>query len=567
MASFIRLPEQLDRNQFRIRLFFWVFGLGVALIQVWSYRYYMTADAISYLDMSDGVMPRQPWTKLITGVWSPFYPFLVGAGRRLLRPSPLSEVVVTHYFNIGFFIFAFLCFEFLMRSLLEDRSEQGTQLLPTWACLVIGYTLFLWASITQITLQTVRADMLMSGFAYLALGLLLRMRNKEPNWTIYAGLGVVIGLGYLTKAAMLPFGFLVLAASLFTVTNWRRAVPPAIFAGLLALAIGAAYFYPLSHLRGHFTLGESSDFNYLYHVDRAGPTWYIQDLGAGTGKLERVPRKIWDNPPTYEFSFPLPVTHPLRFDPAYWTKGAHPRFRLRSQYAAVRENLHILAPILGSSGGVVVAFFVLLFIAARPANFLRLWPLWLLGLAGIAMYDLVHVESRYVGVFFVLLWLGLICALRPEADAGGKIVAGLVVGIALSLFVPMVEDISYDFSKALRQKSDVNLQAAAELRRLGMCEGDRVARISPVVTDLIWARASRATVVAEVDYDLTYRFWQQSADVRAQVLHAMASSGAKIVVAHVPGELVAPAGWQQLGNTPQYFQPLVENPFACKPAS
>jgi hypothetical protein len=570
MQNLLSRVQQTGRGEFQLRLFFWLCGLILATLQVWSYRFYMTADAISYLDMSDAVMPGNAWGKLITGVWSPLYPFLVGIGRRLIRPSPLREVVVAHYFNLFFLIFALLCFEFLMRVLLDEHNQEaGTHacLLPRWAILSLGYTLFFWASLSQITLQTLRADMLMSGFAYLVLGLLLRLRNTEANWQIYGALGAAIGIGYLTKAAMLPFGFLALAGSFFLVNNWRRAVLPALAAGLLALIFGSAYYYPLSHLRGHFTLGESSDFNYLYHVNRAGPTWYIQDLGGGTGKLQRVPQKVSETPPAYVFSFPYRVTHPLRFDPAYWTQGAHPRFRLRSQYAAIRENLHILGPILEATGGLVAAFVILLFVAPHPKGFIHLWPLWVLGIAGIAMYDLVHVENRYVGVFFVFLWLGLISALRPGTEMSNRIVSGLVLGIVFSLFIPILEDITYDFSKALHQKNEVNLQAAVELHKLGICEGDRVARISPLVTDLMWARATRTMVVAEVDYGLTYQFWQQDAEVRAQVLRSMASSGAKIVVAHVPGEIVVPPGWQRLGSTPHYFQPLVENPFTCKAAS
>ena len=87
----------------------------------------MTADAISYLDMSDAVLPRNTWSKLVNGVWSPLYPFLIGVGRRLLKPSPLKEVVVTHYFNLLFFGFAFLCFEFLLRSLLDELTSLGVE--------------------------------------------------------------------------------------------------------------------------------------------------------------------------------------------------------------------------------------------------------------------------------------------------------------------------------------------------------------------------------------------------------------------------------------------------------
>jgi hypothetical protein len=391
------------------------------------------------------------------------------------------------------------------------------------------------------------------------------MKGKDPEWSKYAVLGVVLGVAYLAKAIMLPLGMVILACSLLAVKDWRRAVAPAMLAGLLVLGIGAIYFIPLSHLRGHLTLGESGSFNYLYHVDRAGPTWYIRDLGAGKGRLRYVPQRVFETPPTYQFSFPYAVTHPLRFDPSYWTQGARPGFRLRLQYAAIRENLHLLTEIAAATGGLAVGFLILLLTADKPMGVLRLWPLWLNGLVGLVMYDLVHVENRYVGVFFVLLWMGLLCGLRPREDSANKIVLGLVLGTAISLFVPMAESILYEFSKAIHRPVDVSLQAAVELRKSGICEGDPVARISPLVTDLMWARATRTRVVSEVDYGLTYQFWQSAPEIREQVLSAMASSGAKIVVAHIPGDILVPPGWRQLGSTPFWIRELVEHEaFACK---
>ena len=57
-----------------VRAAFWVLGVVLAGVQAWAFRYYVSADAISYLDMSDGVMPGGSWHRLINGVWSPLYP-------------------------------------------------------------------------------------------------------------------------------------------------------------------------------------------------------------------------------------------------------------------------------------------------------------------------------------------------------------------------------------------------------------------------------------------------------------------------------------------------------------
>ena len=86
------------------------------------------------------------------------------------------------------------------------------------------------------------------------------------------------------------------------------------------MAIGSLYFVPLSLKRGRFTLGESSSYNYLAHVDwSGGAPWYLQDMGRenGNGTFLHRAAKIYDQPPVYSFSVGESVTYPIRFDPAY----------------------------------------------------------------------------------------------------------------------------------------------------------------------------------------------------------------------------------------------------------
>ena len=103
-------------------------------------------------------------------------------------------------------------------------------------------------------------------------------------------------------------------------------------------------------MRRHFTLGESSSYNYLVHVDHAGPTWYMQDVGHGAGKFLHSPRKIFAAPPTYEFSIGQTVTHPLRLDPSYWTEGARPRFHVKDQFWSTIQNINLYSRILANTG-------------------------------------------------------------------------------------------------------------------------------------------------------------------------------------------------------------------------
>jgi hypothetical protein len=98
-----------------LRLGFWTPGLLLAAVQAWTSRYQVTADSISYLDMRDGVFRGYDWHRLINGVWSPLYPFLLGLFRRIFNISAPNEMA-GHLLNIAFFLFAFVCFEFFLQT-------------------------------------------------------------------------------------------------------------------------------------------------------------------------------------------------------------------------------------------------------------------------------------------------------------------------------------------------------------------------------------------------------------------------------------------------------------------
>ncbi len=257
--------EPLPRSVAALRVTFWTAGILLASAQAWIFRYQVSADSISYLDMSDAVLPGSNWHRLINGVWSPLYPFLLGMLRRMFHISPGNEIMAGHLLNLAVFIFAFACFEFFLSAAIRELEasddtamERRVLALPKWAYLPVAYSLFLWATIEGISLRSLRPDMLMSGCLYLAVGMLLRMHRAPASWSRYLELGAVLGIGFLAKAPMLPIGVLVLAATFFVVESWRPALKMAAGALALMLLIGSVYFLPLSRQRGHFTLGESA---------------------------------------------------------------------------------------------------------------------------------------------------------------------------------------------------------------------------------------------------------------------------------------------------------------------
>ena len=545
----------------RLRIGFWSLGILLALFEAWTNRYFVTTDAIAYMDMSDAVLPGQNWHRLINGVWSPLYPALLGLCRRIFGPSAAQEIAFDHFLNVPIFLFAFAAFEFLLRSVereLIGPSSRNRVLLPRWAFLTLGYSLFIWASISEITLQSLRPDMLMSAFLYLAVALAVRMRGHRSSLGSFLGLGVVMGIGFLVKAPMLPIAMLILAVGVLVVEDSWPAIPKAVCAALLLLLIGSLYFLPLSRSLGHFTLGESARFNYILYVDHARPGLYLTNSGTAAGVPLHRARQIFAEPACYEFSMGLSVTHPLRFDPSYWTQGLRPVFSLRSQLSALAANLPVFKTILIRLAGMIVGFLILCYFHGARATLIRDlfegWPLWLVGAAGVLMYAPLHVEARYVGAFFVLFWLGLVVGLgRWRRDA--RVIAGIVVGIAVSLMIPTARAAYLPRVFRWNPRSNINAEVAQALPRFGVQPGDPVARIS-TAGDLGWARTARVTIIAEVDYESGARaFWKSDPSLQSGVLKALRQTGAKSVVAHVWNDVTAP-GWYRVGRTHYWIYPF-----------
>jgi hypothetical protein len=555
--------KALPRSVTALRVAFWSVGILLASAQAWIFRYQISSDSISYLDVSDAVLPGSDWHRLINGVWSPLYPFLLGIFRRIFSISPSNEIAAGHVLNIVIFIFAFVGFEFFLRGAISELEafdrisdeDRATVSLPQWAFLSIAYSLFLWAAITQISVGMFRPDMLISGFLYLDVGMLLRMRRAPARWTRYLALGALLGIGYLAKAPMLPIGVLILAMTLFVVENWRPALKMAAAGLTLMLLIGSLYFVPLSRQLGHFTLGESAAYNYVVYVDEVSPHWYLQIPGDARGSFSHPPEKIFSGPPAYAFAVPVPVTHPLRFDPVYWIAGVRPHFVLKRQIKAVMTSISVLREPLRELRVVMGAVFVLAFLCSSKkqvmAAVVKTWPVWLIGLPGCLMYIIIHVEPRYVAAFLTLFFLGMILGFPIPRETGPKIASLIVIATVTVLLYPVFRE---TYAAYLHQpRSDADSQAAQALKSLGIKPEDGVARITPNVSDYGVERILRVQVVAEVDLQHASEFWDSPFASQQSLLRTFASRGVKAVIATSP-RLSAEnqSEWARLGST-QYW--------------
>jgi hypothetical protein len=145
-------------------------------------------------------------------------------------------------------------------------------------------------------------DMLMSGFVYLALGILWRMQGRPARWSDYTALGILLGVGFLAKAPLLPLGLFVLSGhSLPFLRTGVRRLRWRLWPSQYYSQLAVVYIMFPCPARGHFTLGESGAFNYLIYVNRARPMWYLQSPGTGHGWFVHSPEKIFSSPPADAF--------------------------------------------------------------------------------------------------------------------------------------------------------------------------------------------------------------------------------------------------------------------------
>jgi hypothetical protein len=327
----------------------------------------------------------------------------------------------------------------------------------------------------------------------------------------------------------------------------------AVSLGLLLL-IGSLYFVPLSLQRGYFTMGESARLNYVVHVDAASPAWYLQNPGGASGTFSRPPTRIFSDPAAYAFAAPLPVTHPLRFDPSYWIAGVRPRFTFRLQLETLKLNLYFIKLRLLDLRVVAGVVFLLAFFCSWKQIVdaaARAWPVWVIGFAGCSMYAVVNVEPRYIAAFLALFWFGIFLGFPLPRQTASRAALLIVLAMVFAFLLPMARRTYAE--RVHFPHSNADAEAAQALASLGVNPGDSIARISPLVSDFGVERVLRVTIAAEVDYAYATQFWMAPIATQQDLLDAFTAQGVKAVIATSPKLSSGNAAeWTRLGST-QYW--------------
>ena len=558
-------PSPVSRSENRYR---WLrhacraAALLLASFQAWGGRQSMNTDGISYLDMGDAYW-RGDWSTAINGLWSPLYSILLGLAIKVVQPSPSLEYPLVHLVNVLIFAVTLLCFEFFLRQLLASvkaSTSPAAESLPEWALIVLGYGLFIWSSVGLIPLWMVTPDMCAAGIVYCVAGLILRMRAGESGYRIYIAFGLVLGLGYLAKAAMFPMAFIFLGVALVAQGNPARAARRVSLALLVFLLVSAPLIIALSVVKGRLTYSDAGKLNYVWFVNRTTIHLHWQGHPPGSGTPAHPTRKIFGDPPMYEFATPIGGTYPPWYDPSYWYEGAEISFNLRGQLMVIEHNVRAYWDIFFQPPRALIGLlFVLLYFAARKwlrlSRVLEQWPLLLPSAAAIAMHALLPTEGRYVAPYVVFLWAALLAAVRVPREHVNKGLSFTCCVMLAMLATAIGFSAVRESRKAMRFWPDTHLEVVEVLDRMGVKPGDSVASIGRAYA-AYWARLKRVRIVAEIPDQYAQTFWLTSDSVKSEVYEKFAGTGARFIVSDMVPPGLEPDGWEKIGNTRFYLRPL-----------
>ena len=541
-------------------LAFWVCALVLGATQAWTSRFEMSPDGITYLDNADAYF-RKDWDAAANSEWSPMYPWLLGVGMHFLQPSPYWEFPALHLVNFVVFLGVLAAFHFFLTTLLMRLREPLQIHVSSIAAIACAAFLYSMLDFTNVINPT--PDLTMAAFVFLAAAFLLRINDGDRSFATFLLFGVTLGLGYIAKAPFMIFAFVCFAIVLgLTFRNRGNMARIALLVCAFAVTAGP-YVVFLSLHKGYFTWGDSGRYNLIWMVDGI-PYYHWQGGPAGNGTPVHPAHLLSVDPAVYEFATPISGTYPLWYDPIYWYKGATFRFSpVLFLHAAVRCARTYLFLFHHRQTPLICGLLMLYVLV--PVKRMFAHQLWLYkSLLGFAvfpfiMYDMVHVDPRFLGAFFVLLWTALFTAVILASPPSYAQVTGVIAGIVavmMTIEAVLVAGPTHPIQPvqgaALSQPAqNPQWEIANALRRIGVHAGDQAAIIG---SDLpyFWARLARVKIVAEfMPRDVAYDRQAEAARImeweRAKIF--LKATPARFVVSPAMPGIVDQPGWERLGST------------------
>src|SRR5688572_13285151 len=562
---FAQKHNVVNENLKKVHLLFRILAIGLGMLHVYAAitSQSMNADGISYLDIGDAYF-RADWVNAINPVWSPLYSWILGFTNFVIRPSIQWEFPVVHLVNFIIYLLALSSFEFLWSGVRTDEISNEYYAMPDSLWWTLGYLLFIWISLGLIEIWSVTPDMLMAVFVFLAAGLIARMRRGAGSSWSFLSLGLILGLGYLSKSFMFSTAIVFLAIAWFVQQRSRRKIVLAV--GVFVM-LSLPFILLISEKKDKFTIGESGSVTYLRYVNGMPfPHWQgNQQRGI---ILTHPSRIVHQSPVVYEFDGPIGETYPISTDPSYWYEGVEPRFDITSLLMRLFASCLVYAELFFHQQGILVACIFALYMMRQGEKYtlqqtLKRWALVIPALIAFGLYGTVLVEGRYVGAFILLFWTDILGNIRIPNVPVNERWLGVLSSIATFGLLTNIVLFNLDGFTRLNPSWQAGLGTAAApvaqpiavartLQELGVTQGDKVGVIG-YAYDSFWARLARVRIVAEMLETDAGEFWRGDEALRQSVLQAFANIGVDAVVAEYVPDYAGLHDWHQVENSNYYI--------------
>ena len=535
----------------------WCFRVAIAmcaLICSWFSRYQLNPDCVSYLDMGD-LYWKGNWHAALNTYWSPLYGWLTGLTFLVTKPTMRWEYPAVHLLNFVILLATLFCFEYFWRELMASKENSiwvGAWQPHAW---VLGYLLFAYIHLGVHRLLLVTPDLLVDAVVYLTAGMMLRFVSGRMGAACAVLLGLLLGVGYLAKAAILPFAIVFMITML--AVAWRqhrsKTLVAIVFMGFLITSL--PFIAALSWNARRFTWGDSAKMNQGWYVNGARQQYWQGD-GPRREHALHPARKLLDWPEVYEFATPVAGTYPVWYNPSYWNAGLDSSVHPALEMKAFMRNFLLIMKTAGFTSGFLVTVTLLFIMGGRVRdscrNMMTFWPILVPGIAIFLLYMMVYWETRYTSAILLTAWSAAIIATRIAGEGRHAKVFWTACLLLGALFVCRFSITLFESYRDGGNDAQT-VQVAERLRALGIEPGTPVAVIGDGYLASYWARLARLRIVAEVPSylktgDSAAAFWNTSPEKEMAVLNALKSAGTKVVVAETHPALLPP-GWLPLGNT------------------
>ncbi len=504
---------------------------AVLLGGTWQWEAHRAAnpDTISYLDVA-GKYAQGHYSEALVRIWSPLYSWVLVPITKLPRES---QVLFAHLLQVVFLL-ATVATSWLLFRVERHICRPEKHAERSAAIFLFGSTVF--AAVAMIPARYLTPDLLVIPLVLAAVTRIALDTLENHGVGSWLLTGVLLGVGYLAREYVAFYGALLGGISMVfrpPDRGLRMEVRRGLTYILGFLLVAGPWIAVLSRHYGHLTLGEAGRSNLVARLPRtaiSSPLWPQVDRSGHVRNYDRG----------------FPLTMPEHYDPVDLGEfHYHDVFvgwlRLAgSNLAAICSGYYPPdLPLYWPLGILVIAILLCGTPFHRHTSDADRITLFLLsaGTLGFLSFLAVHVETRYVAPFFILLAAAVSAALcSPRQLAPAAVRFFVLTGMLFWCFpmIALVNAVRLD-----RQRSDTNQVLAVWMQN----NGKRYATLGATYDLGLAAYEAHAELVASVDtMDLSPAECERVKDglLRLNVSVLLATSGTAGCGAWQP---IAKTGW------------------------